>query len=839
MGEVYRALDPRLSREVAIKVLPERYAADLETRQRFEQEARAASALNHPNIVTVYDIGVAREGTYIAMELVSGRNLRELLTGTPLPFKKLLDVAVQAADGLAKAHGVGIVHRDLKPENLMVTDDGLVKILDFGLAKLSPSMHANEQDDTTPNILTGPGKLVGTVGYMSPEQATEQPVDHRSDQFALGAMLYEMATGRRAFYKRSAVETLNAIINDDPPPAGTVNPAIPAPLRWIVERCLSKDKNERYASTWDLARELRHLRDHLSEISSVHEPSPLVAAAARARSRSAWLTTALVALALAAAALLLARGRAAPPPVFQRITFRRGWIASARFGPDGHGVVYGAAWQGRPVEVVSARLGDPESRTLFGPADLLAISPQGEMAIQLEPRYALGETVMGGTLARASIAGGAARPLLDDVQQADWSPDGRELAIVRDVAGKSRLEYPIGTVLRETDGWLSCPRVSPSGGEVAFLEHPIRGDDAGSVLVAARGGGVKTLSSGWSGLHGLAWRRAPAEVWVTGAKSGFTRVLHAISPAGRERLVLSVPETLTLHDIAADGRVLLTDDLSELGIAGVPPGDSRQRSFGWFDFSAAMDISPDGETILFEEAGDASEKPGVYVRKTDGSAAVRLGDGAARALSPDRRWVLSVSAGAKPRQLFLLPTGAGEPRAVTHDGIDHAFATWFPDGRRVLFVGREAGVPRLYVQDVSGGPARAVAPPGVTIDGHSLSPDGARFAAVDPDGAVSIYPVAGGAADRVRGVEKREVPIRWSADGRSIFVFRRGELPGRIVRVDLESGRREVVSELVPADPTGILSVSHPQITPDGRAWVYTYNRTVSTLFVVTGLARS
>jgi serine/threonine protein kinase len=266
MGEVWRARDSRLQRDVAIKVLPSEVASDTGRLKRFEKEARSASALNHPNIVTIYDIGSSDSVSWIAMELVEGKTLRELLHVGPLPIKRVLSIAAQVADGLARAHEAGIVHRDLKPENVMVTKDGLVKILDFGLAKPSYTGADSGKGTNIPTETgTGAGVVLGTVGYMSPEQASGQPVDYRSDQFSLGSILYELATGRRAFQKKTAVDTLSAILNDEPEPMSAITPQAPTPLRWVVERCLAKDPESRYVSTKDLARELATIRDHLSE----------------------------------------------------------------------------------------------------------------------------------------------------------------------------------------------------------------------------------------------------------------------------------------------------------------------------------------------------------------------------------------------------------------------------------------------------------------------------------------------------------------------------------------------------------------------------------------------
>src|SRR5512143_2299375 len=266
MGEVYRARDARLGREIALKVLPVELSDDADRLSRFEQEARSASALNHPNIVTVHDIGRAGDVSFIAMELVEGKTLRELGASGPLPVRRTLTIATQIAEGLGKAHGAGIVHRDLKPENVMVTKDGFVKLLDFGLAKLFVA--PTDKESGAPTAIpqeTQPGTVMGTVGYMSPEQASGRPVDFRSDQFALGSILYEMATSKRAYQKNTGAETRTAIIRDEPEPVAQVNPKAPAPFRWIVERCLAKDPDERYASTRDLARDMANVRARASE----------------------------------------------------------------------------------------------------------------------------------------------------------------------------------------------------------------------------------------------------------------------------------------------------------------------------------------------------------------------------------------------------------------------------------------------------------------------------------------------------------------------------------------------------------------------------------------------
>src|SRR5262245_47641221 len=347
MGEVYRARDSRLGREVALKVLPEEVSKISDRLARFEQEARAASALNHPNIVTIYEIGEAGGSPFIAMELVDGRTVREIAADGQLPLRRIFSIAAQAADGLARAHAAGIVHRDLKPENLMVTRDGFVKILDFGLSKLvAPVSGGVSAMPTLARPETHPGTVLGTVAYMSPEQASGRDLDFRSDQFSLGSILYELAAGDKAFQRATAAETMSAIIRDEPKPLLEKRPDAPAPFRWIIERCLAKEPEERYAATRDLARDLAVVRDRASEISGA---AAGIEPAGRRAVQPRFLPMALAAAAILAAGIAagwFASKKSSPKrasaPTFQRITFRTGAIANARFGPDGKAVIYGA-----------------------------------------------------------------------------------------------------------------------------------------------------------------------------------------------------------------------------------------------------------------------------------------------------------------------------------------------------------------------------------------------------------------------------------------------------------------------------------------------------------------
>ena len=524
---------------------------------------------------------------------------------------------------------------------------------------------------------------------------------------------------------------------------------------------------------------------------------------------------------------------------FHRLTFRLGSIHAARFTADG--VVYDAAWEGAARELYTAGPQSPESRPLgIGEAGLLAGPRAGELAISVRRRFLRGY-VHSGTLARVSLSGGTPREVLEEVQWADWSPDGSGLAVVRDAEGRNRLEYPVGRVLYQTGGWVSHARVSPGGDLVAFIDHPTLSDDSGAIAVIDLAGRRRVLADGWVSAQGLAWSPAGDEVWFTAAREGNARALYAVTLAGKQRLLDRTAGGMTLHDIASDGRALLTRDTTRLGIVALAPGSGRERDMSWLDWSLVRDISADGRWLLFTEAGEAGGSTyGVYLRRTDGSPAVRLGDGSALALSPDGKWALAKTT-SRPARLILLPTGAGQERVLESSGINcQQWACWFPDNSGVLFAGNEANCgTRLYVQDVRGGGPRTLTPgiEGVQLTTpHALSPDGELVAAVGPDQRVCFYPTAGGEPRHVPDTSDGDMPVRWSADGLTLYVRQRGEVPARIYRLALATGERALWSELMPADPSGVCEILRIVLTPDGEAYAYTYTRDLSDLFLAEGL---
>jgi eukaryotic-like serine/threonine-protein kinase len=850
MGEVYRARDPKLGREIAIKVLPTEISDDAGRRQRFEQEARSASALNHPGIITIYDIGSDGGVTYIAMELVEGRTLRDVLAEGPLSTKKILEIGAQAADGLAKAHAAGIVHRDLKPENLMISKDGFAKILDFGLAKLTserpldaagreqaaasehPMARHNETAIST-LLGTEPGTVMGTAGYMSPEQAGGQPLDFRSDQFTLGAILYEMATGERAFRRKTGAETLVAIIREDPAPIGQLSPKTPAPLRWIIERCLAKDPDERYASTRDLARELKTVQDHLSEASVSGEAAAAISGPRRSRPAVFLLLAAAgISAAVFGAFLLGKEAGKSPPPIYSRLTFRAGLVNAARFAPDGQTILYDAAWEKNPLEIFSSRLDSPDARPLGLGAALFSVSSSGEMAVAAAPRRL--PVGIAGTLARVSAAGSAPREILQDVTSADWSADGKALAIVRDVAGTSRLEFPPGTLLFETKGQISDPRVSPRGDSVAFIEHPVLNDSAGFVAMVDRSGRKKALTRSWGDLGGLAWGSGGKEIWFTAATIGSARDLKGVTPEGKTREISRVPGGMNLHDVSRDGKVLVDHRANYAGILGRIAGESQERALSWLDYSFLRDLSSDGSTLLFDEEGEGGGLAySVYVRKIDGSAAIRLGDGVAQALSPDGKWALTMT--LTPSKLHLQPTGPGDAKDLTQPGLTYQYgATFLPDGRIVFRASETGHGPRYFVQDLNGGKPRPITPEGAV--GYAIAtPDGRFIETLDANRHHALFPIDGGPVRPFEGLEVNDRPLRWSPDGKTLYV-RNGALPARLYRMDTSSKKRELWRELMPSDPAGVVAIRTVKVSADGASVFYGYTRHLSNLYLLEGL---
>ncbi len=835
MGEVYKARDTRLNRDVAVKVLPPSFVADEERLRRFTLEAQSAGALNHPNILVVHDVGADNGVPYVVSELLEGQTLREALAGGALPARKAVDYAIQTANGLAAAHEKGIVHRDLKPENLFVTRDGRVKILDFGLAKLASSDLTGGAGQSLAPTLDGggttPGLVLGTVGYMSPEQLRGEPVDARSDIFSLGAVVYEMFSGARAFKGKTAVETMSAILREDPPEMATTTSGASPALERIVRRCLEKNRDERFQSARDLSFALDAV-SNTSGSSTRMEAAPPPPRRGRIGMAGAAVA---VAAAVAAAGYVAGRGRAtsAPSqPKIRQLTFRSGTVRGARFTPDPKTVVYAAAWEGRPLSLFTVREDSSESSAVNLPAaNLLAVSSTGEMAVAIKPEAFVAFAIIG-TLARAPLAGGAAREMIEKTVNADFSPDGKQLAVIRQDQQNFQLEFPVGTALYSAPFWLSDPRVSPDGAHVAFISHPIGGDE-GDVEVVDASRQRRTLSAGWLSIQGAAWSRDGREIWFTATKGGGLRAVWAVTMSGVERLVYRAPQRLMLEDIAPDGRVLLSGTTMRSETIFGSLSEKFQRKLSWFDWANSLSLSRDARLLAFTESGEgAGDKYGVYIRQTDGSPAIRLADGHAESMSPDGKWVAAFTFDRNAVQ--LLPTGPGAVRLPDIAPIEKvARMRWFPDSQRLVIVGHEKGKKdRTYGLSLTGGPPKPITPEGTT--GILISPDGKWLIVTGADGARRLFPMDGGPLRDV-GLHKDEGIAGWLADSRGILVWSRTQ-PVNVARLDLATGQRTPVATLAPGDMDGVISIGGVSFTPDGDHYVYGYPRFLSELFVVDGL---
>jgi serine/threonine protein kinase len=840
MGEVYRARDTRLDRVIAIKVLPELVAADAERLRRFEQEAKTVAALSHPNILSVHDIGLQAGIRYIVTELLDGQTLREKLRDSPLTSRRAIDYGLQIARGLAGAHEKGVVHRDLKPENLLVTQDGRVKILDFGLAKQNPlAAQAAADGATLASVdapVTTPGLVLGTIGYMSPEQVRGDVVDHRTDIFSLGAVLYEMLSGRRAFKRDTAAETMTAILKEEPPESAETSTPIPPGVERIMRRCLEKSPEQRFQSAKDLAFAL----EALSGTSQTAVPQP--SRAAPRRKLWAAISIALSLIALSALAYFAGLRHTSSPARFERLTFQRGYIRGARFTPDGQNVIYSAAWEGRPYEVFTSHVGDRSARSLeLKDAIVVGVSAAGDLAVLTRVRRIRESNWMQvGTLARAPASSGAAREILEDVYDADISQDGRQFAVIHN-RGPQQLEYPIGKVLFQTNGYISHPRISPDGSLVAFLDHPLFGDDRGYVALVDANGKVKQLTKEFPAAEGLAWSPDGHEIWYGATREhSFSqeRAVFSVTKEAKSRKIFEVPGDVTIWDSSPDGRLLFTHEIVGSAQLVASPAAASEINVSVLGYGMYGSISSDGKSVAFTEAGHGTpDDYSVFYRRLDGSAAIEIGEGTAIGMTPDAKHVVALVP-SQPTKLRVLPTGAGE--AHTFDlapvQVDRGFLSWLPGAKEFVFLGHE-GVepPRAYRISLAGGSARPLTRQKGAHFWNRISPDGKSVLEESRVGADSgqnvIVDLATGKARQAPLLEG-EAPVDWDQDGRHIFVAREVVDGATISRVDTFTGQREIWKQIRPTDPAGILSIGHFYITPSGNAYAYSAGRVLSSLYV-------
>lgn len=837
-GAVYKAEDKASGRTVTLRFLPEELASEPQSVAQFREIGRAVATLNHRHIAAVCEVGEWEGRPFWASSFPEGEPLAQRLAEHRVSFHDLLDLGVQISDAFAAAQAAGIVHGGLEPAAIFVARQCDVRVADFGLA------------------LLGAGASAGNC--QSPEQVKGEQPDTRADLFALGAILYEMATGESPFSGTTPEDVRHAILEREPPAPSQVNPDLPARFDEIVSKAIEKDRELRYQSAVELRTDLRRLRRDWDSArvaatrAALAPPAPPPSDApaqeapdvvpAKPSARRRWgkglglVAALLLAAGAGAYAFRMLRHPAAPlRKVIRPLTFRQGRIDSARFGPGGDTIYYTARWNGAAPQVYSVSPGSQEPAPLgLSDAEVLSISQGGDLAVlmnlHLEP-----DGRAEGNLVAVSLGRGERRPILENVEEADWSPKGSGIAVVRRVGGMDRLEYPIGNVLDQTKGWIGEPRFSPRGNRIAFIVHPQPGGDAGSVVVQDLSSGKRSvLSAGWENARGLAWSANGRNVWFTAGRHHL-RQLYSAQLSGQTSQVLSVTGSLRLEDIARNGRVLLAREDSRREIAGIERGQAGERNLSWLNDSLLRDVSADGKMVLFNEAGPAGgDEDSVYVRGTDGSAATRVGQGRALALSPDGRSALTQTGGARSH-FVLFPVGAGTARSLPPAAVSAVWAAWLPGGKQFVFLGRRPGKGlELFVESMSGGAPQVISPAGLGASA-ALSPNGRLVAAIGPDGKGTLYPVGGGRVATFRGIAKGDRLVGWSRYGNALFVAE-GELPVKLFLLNLTSGAKTLLYQLAPSRPDGVVRLGTVRITSDGRVCLFSYRRLLSRLFLAEGL---
>ena len=539
---------------------------------------------------------------------------------------------------------------------------------------------------------------------------------------------------------------------------------------------------------------------------------------------------------------LFGRSAAVSPPTFHQLTFDRGLIYSARFAVGGPSIYYSAAWGGQPVQIYSTDPSSPESRALNLPHSVLFDVSSTEMAISIGCKdLFIGDCE--GALARVPISGGAPRQIAENVDSADWTADASEMAAIREVEGKFRVEFPLGNLIYESPAWLNFLRVSPDGKLAAFAEFKYVDSDVGQVVIVDRTGKQIARSATFTSVEGVAWPPGGKEVWFasTSGNDAWANSIQALSLTGKDRILLRLPGIVRLHDVSRDGRLLVSSEIWATGLEFRGPGDDKDRDLSWLDGAVGTDISSDGAKLAFEEAGESvgANEFEVDIRGTDGSSPVKLGRGNNPAFSPDGKWVL---AGSVPFSKFLIfSTGSGQTKQLEAPGIQQISSLgWMPDGNQIYFVGNDGEQWRVYIQDLGGGAPRAVTPavlPRVgAIESDLVSPDGKYIFARDLIGGGLIYPLAGGGPTGVPGMTPEDIWANWSSDGKSAYVYQNIKVYDLVFRLELGTGERQQIMQVAPQDTAGVNGLVPFRITPDGKAYAYTYNRALSTLFIADGV---
>jgi len=810
MGEVYRARDAKLGRDVAIKVLPEALAENPDALARFEREARAVAALSHPNILAIHDFGEHAGIAYAVMELLEGETLRERLKESPLSIRRATDFGIQIANGLAAAHAKGIVHRDVKPENVFVTKDGHVKILDFGLARLTTTARGSDTRSPTTAGVTDAGTILGTAGYMSPEQVRGLPADHRSDIFSFGAVLYEMLSGRRAFEHDTAVETMTAILKDEPPGIAGTDAAMPLGLERIVHHCLEKNPEERFQSARDLAFDL-------SSIASVSGISRGIAAVPGRRAIWPGAVTAVVAAlsaGLLAGAGLMARLRKpveAEPIRVRALTFS-GRDMEPSASPDGRLVAFTSARDGMSRIWIKQLAGGGEAPLTSGPDRSARFSPDGSSVLFLRD---LGATQ---ALYRIGLVGGEPRKLADDVVEADWAPDGRRVAFMRVRAAPERISTlaildsgsGVETVLVQQRGKdLFDPRWSPDGEGIAF----VRGD-------------TNTNAAIWQlVLLDVASRRERA-LGVPGPANP----LGGIAWSGEGRQIFFVRSGSLMGDVSgSQGRLVRCDvatgkEKSLLWATGLFP-----LSAGAMGVAAHCDVAGAG-LLLFDSRSQRQhlqELPLPGGAAPEGGRLLTRGASSDRqpAYSPDGKRVLFSSNRSGNLDLWLLDLENGALRQLTDDAAQDWDPGFAPDGRHIVWSCDRAGHLEAWMANADGSGARQVSKDGVDAENPVVTRDGAwvYYWSGNPSkpGIWRVHPDGTGATQLIAG---RYLQPEVSPDGRYVLYLELDRVNQRNMLhfANADSGRALAFKIAVPYQLGGPrINFGRARWTRDGHSILY------------------
>ncbi len=795
MGEVYRARDSQLDRVVAIKVLPELLSSDPDRLRRFEQEARAAAALNHPNILAVYQMGAYEGVPYLVSELLEGETLRETLRRGPLPLRRAIDYGVQIARGLGAAHEKGIVHRDLKPENLFITKDGRVKILDFGLAKLAQPKETATDLAPTVGLETQPGVVLGTMGYMSPEQVRGHAADNRSDIFAFGAVLYEMVMGKRTFEKPTSADTMSAILNEEPPSISQLGPNTPVGLQRVVQRCLEKKPEQRFQSASDLAFALEAMADSIS--SSPH---------AAQEPRRLWPRSAGAALLIVAAAAALGYFwlRTSPvPKVSNYVQLTEDGQRKALIGTDGSRLYLVSASLG--IAEMSVSGGDPRGLSIAPSPDMIPVdlSPDGSELLVVEGQGAPPR----GPLWSLPVLGGSPRRLADTVGETGaWSPDGAMLAYTN--LGDLFLAKADGTESRKlltVKGDIKNVTWSPASDQLRFDTSESLGDLGQQLAweVSAAGTGLRRLFAGWHNPPDECcgkWTadrkyfvfQSHGQIWAL-PKEGFLR------PEPKPIQLTSSPLSLYSPLPGKDGKKLFVIGQAYRG--ELMRYDSKSGQFSPYlgGISAEyVDFSKDGQWVAY-----VSYPEGILWRsKLDGSDRLQLTYPPMYVMlprwSPDGRTIIffefGVSAG-KPARMYEVPPEGGSVRQIMpEDPSPQLDPNWSPDGSKIVFGGESNNVgSAIHVLDLA---SRHVSelPGSHGLFSPRWSPNGRYILACSTDSMMLV--LFDFQTQKWNEIAKGPLGwLNWSKDGQyAYFSSYRGK--GAVLRTRISDRKTEQVADL-------------------------------------------